>query len=52
MSVGDGKLEDERFEYQITLKKDVDHKDLYRNFIGIEGVGNVKLSRKNNAERL
>ncbi len=52
MSVGDGKLEDERYEYQISLKKDVDHKDLYRNFVQIEGVGNVRLNRRNNAERL
>lgn len=52
MSVGDGKMEDERYEYQISLKKDVDHKDLYRNFVQIEGVSNVKLNRRNNSERL
>lgn len=52
MSVGDGKLEDERYEYQITLKNDTDHKELYHNFAQIEGVGNVKLNRKNNSERL
>lgn len=52
MSIGDGKMEDERYEYQITLKKDVDHKDVYRDLVKIEGVGNVKLNRKNNAQRL
>jgi len=52
MSVGEGKMENERFEYQITLKKHVDHKDLFRNFTRIEGVGNVRLTRKNNSERL
>lgn len=52
MSVGDGKMEDERYEYQITLKKDVDHKYIYRNLALIEGVGNIKLNRKNNSERL
>lgn len=52
MSIGDGKMEDERYEYQITLKKDVDHKDIYRNLALIEGVGNIKLNRKNNSERL
>ena len=52
MSVGDGKMEDERYEYQVTLKKGVDHKDIYRNLALIEGVGNIKLNRKNNSERL
>ena len=52
MSVGDGKMEGERFEYQITLKKEMDHKDLYRSFIQIAGVGNVRLTRKNNTARL
>ncbi len=52
MSIGDGKMEDERYDYQVTLKKDVDHKDIYRNLAKIEGVGNIKLNRKNNAERL
>lgn len=52
MSIGDGKMEDERYEYQITLKNDVDHKDIYRNLALIEGVGNVRLNRKNNSERL
>jgi uncharacterized membrane protein YhiD involved in acid resistance len=51
MSIGD-KVESERFEYQITLKDNVDHKDLYRNFRQIEGVTNVRLNRKNNSERL
>jgi uncharacterized membrane protein YhiD involved in acid resistance len=52
MSVGDGKMEDERYEYQISLKQNVDHKDLYRNFNMLEGIYNVKLSRRNNSERL
>lgn len=52
MSIGDGKMEDERFEYQISLKHNVDHKDLYRNFGMLEGVYNVKLNRRNNTERL
>lgn len=52
MSVGDGKLESERYEYQVSLKRDVDHKDLYRELSMIEGIGNVKLTRKNNTERL
>ena len=52
MSVGDGKMEDERYEYQITLIKGVDHKFIYRNLAQIEGVSNIKLSRKNNSERL
>ena len=52
MSIGDGKMEDERYEYQVTLKKDVDHKDIYRNLAKVDGVVNVKLSRKNNSERL
>jgi len=52
MSIGDGKMEDERYDYQVTLKKNVDHKDIYRNLAKIEGVGNIKLNRKNNAERL
>jgi uncharacterized membrane protein YhiD involved in acid resistance len=51
MSIGD-KVDSERFEYQITLKDDIDHKDLYRNFRQIEGVTNVRLNRKNNSERL
>ena len=52
MSVGDGKMEGERYEYQITLKKDVDHKYIYREVAAIEGLTNVRLSRKNNSERL
>lgn len=52
MSIGDGKMEDERYEYQISLKQNVDHKDLYRNFNMLEGIYNVKLSRRNNTERL
>ncbi len=52
MSVGVGKMENERYEYQITLKKETDHKDLFHSFAQIEGVGNVRLSRKNNSERL
>jgi hypothetical protein len=52
MSIGDGKMEDERYEYQISLKDDVDHKDLYRNFGALVGVYNVKLNRRNNTERL
>lgn len=52
MTIGDGKMEDERYEYQISLMKDVDHKDFYRNLILIEGINNVKLNRKNNSERL
>ena len=52
MSIGDGKMEDERYEYQISLKNNVDHKDLYRNFSMLEGVYNVKLNRRNNTERL
>jgi uncharacterized membrane protein YhiD involved in acid resistance len=52
MRVNEGKAGNERFEYQITLKDDVDHKDLYRNFNQIEGVTNVRLTRKNNTERL
>jgi len=52
MSVGDGKMEDERYEYQITLKQEVDHKDIYQNLSKVEGLRNVKLSRKTNSERL
>ena len=52
MTIGDGKLEGERYEYQITLKKDVDHKDIYRKLSQIEGIGNVRVNRKNNSERL
>jgi uncharacterized membrane protein YhiD involved in acid resistance len=52
MSVGEGKMNDERYEYQVTLKKDIDHKDLFRNLAAIEGLTNIKLSRKNNSERL
>jgi len=52
MSIGDSKNEGERYEYQISLKKDVDHKDLYRNFIQIEGITNVRLNRRDNSERL
>ncbi len=52
MSVGTGKMENERYEYQITLKKETDHRDLFHSFAQIEGVGNVRLSRKNNTERL
>jgi uncharacterized membrane protein YhiD involved in acid resistance len=52
MSVGDGKMEGERYEYQITLKKNVDHKDIYRNLATIDGLANIRLSRKNNSERL
>jgi len=52
MSVGDGKMEGERYDYQVTLKNDVDHRELYHNINEIEGVVNVKLTRKNNSERL
>ena len=52
MSVGDGKMDGERYEYQITLKKNVDHKDIYRNLATIDGLANIRLSRKNNSERL
>ncbi len=52
MSVNEGKSGNERFEYQITLKADIDQKDLYRDFSKMEGVTNVRLTRKNNAERL
>lgn len=52
MAVGDGREESERFEYQVTLKKEVDHKDFYRSILQLEGIGNVKLTRKNNSERL
>ena len=52
MTIGDGKMEGERYEYQITLKKNVDHKAIYRNLSQIEGVRNVRLNRKNNSERL
>jgi hypothetical protein len=51
MSIGE-KVESERFEYQITIKDAIDHKDLYREFRQIEGVTNVRLNRKNNSERL
>jgi uncharacterized membrane protein YhiD involved in acid resistance len=52
MSVGDGKTESERYEYQITLKKGVDHRELYRNFNQITGIINVRLIKKDNSERL
>lgn len=52
MSIGDGKMEDERYEYQITLRQEVDHKDIYQNLTKVEGLSNVKLSRKTNSERL
>lgn len=52
MSIGDGKMEDERYEYQISLKQNVDQKDLYRSFAMLEGIYNVKLNRRNNTERL
>lgn len=52
MTIGDGKLEDERYEYQVSLRKDVDHKDFYRNLSLVQGITNVKLNRKNNSERL
>jgi len=52
ISIGDGKMEGERYEYQITLKKDVDHKDIYRNLASIGGLSNIRLNRKNNSERL
>ena len=52
MSVGDGKMESERYEYQISLKKEVDHKDFYHNFIQIGGIANVRLNRRDNSERL
>ena len=53
MSIGEGKLENaERYEYQVSLLKHVDHKEFYRNFIRIDGVSNARLNRRNNIERL
>jgi uncharacterized membrane protein YhiD involved in acid resistance len=52
MSLGKGKEDTERHEYHISLKDDTGHKDLFRNIMQIEGVSNVKLSRKDNSERL
>jgi len=52
MAVGDGREDSERFEYQVSLKKQVDHRDFYRGILAFESIGNVKLSRKNNSERL
>ncbi len=53
MTIGEGKLENaERYEYQISLFKHVDHKEFYRNFSKIEGVSSVRLNRKSNTERL
>ena len=52
MTVGDGKMEDERYEYQVTLKKDTDHKEMYRNLATIDGIINIRLNRKSNSERL
>jgi uncharacterized membrane protein YhiD involved in acid resistance len=51
MSIGN-KTEFVRFEYQITLKDDVDQRQLYKNIASIEGLTDVRLSRKNNSERL
>ncbi len=52
MSISEGKLEDERYEYHISLKNDTGHKDLFRNIMQIEGISNVKLNRRDNSERL
>jgi len=52
MSIGDGKMEGERYEYQVTLKQDIDHTEIYQKLTQIEGISNIKLSRKANSERL
>lgn len=52
ISLGRGKEESERYEYRISLKNDSGHKDLYRNMLQMEGVSNVKLTRRDNSERL
>jgi uncharacterized membrane protein YhiD involved in acid resistance len=52
MNMNTTKNNEERFEYQITIKDNIDHKDFYRDFSLIEGVSNVRLTRKNNLDRL
>ncbi len=52
MSINERKVGDERFEFQITLKDHVDHQVFFRNLRAIEGVENLRLTRKENVERL
>jgi uncharacterized membrane protein YhiD involved in acid resistance len=52
MSMSENKTNNERYEYQITIRDKIDQKVFYRDFSQIEGVLNVRLLRKNNLDRL
>lgn len=52
ISMSENKTNNERYEYQITIRDKIDQKDFYRDFSEIPGVLNVRLLRKNNIDRL
>lgn len=52
MSIMERKNNSDRIEYQITLKDKVDHQQFFRDLTAMEGIENVRFSRKENIERL